>query len=721
MMTQKLTGRFTLPTQSGMEKETLELAEKWGADAIRDSDGTVLSPELTAMDFEIYSTLCMIRADQDWNNANMHECQQKFLMSDPRMAESGTLVVDIMYNWSDEKFTIDRHHDPARYWEVIDRTTGEVIDTANWSFDKETGKVTIKNTIPWHLYTVNFLVYQIWETTSMYNYIVNHWTGPHQSGIDPYQPATRKHLLEYLDKWIDEHPHTDVVRFTSVAYQFPSMEREDRTTRFQDWCCYLDCISARALDEFEKRKGYRLRSEHLVDAGYYNATGRVPSKEYLDWVDFVNEFTTDFAGEWVKMAHDRGKKAIMFFCDHWIGTEPYGERFPKMGFDGLVTPCINGTELRRVADVPYDVIKEVRLYPYFFPVNLSGRNLFEGEGGDPVGECKYYWSNVRRAMVRRCVDRIGFGGYLSLAVKFPEFLDAVEVVADEFRQIADHSEQGAAYTMPGKVVILNAWGKRRSWICGDVPGGGLLEGMSGLPVDFEFMSFDELKQNGLPENTKVVINYGAADSAWSGGRHWTDPDVVIAIRKFVGEGGGFIGIYEPTAVEHQGRYLQMEELLGVQRHTSANVSNRKLIRGQKVDEHFITADVEGELKFGSLAGHVFATNPGLQILAEQDGVISLAVNTFGLGRSVYLGGYSGGPRNLRMFLRALYWASGQEGEYQKWSVSNPHTECAAFVESGVCAVLNNTAEAQSTTLLDGNGQPQDIELAPSEMKWIPIQ
>ena len=35
-----------------MEKETLMLAEKWGADAIRDSDGTVLSPEITQMGVE---------------------------------------------------------------------------------------------------------------------------------------------------------------------------------------------------------------------------------------------------------------------------------------------------------------------------------------------------------------------------------------------------------------------------------------------------------------------------------------------------------------------------------------------------------------------------------------------------------------------------------------------------------------------------------------------
>ena len=43
----KRKGGFTLPGEAGYEKLTLELADKWGADVIRDSDGTVLSDEIT--------------------------------------------------------------------------------------------------------------------------------------------------------------------------------------------------------------------------------------------------------------------------------------------------------------------------------------------------------------------------------------------------------------------------------------------------------------------------------------------------------------------------------------------------------------------------------------------------------------------------------------------------------------------------------------------------
>ena len=40
-------GGFTLPGEAGYEKLTLEMAKKWGADVIRDSDGTKLSREIT--------------------------------------------------------------------------------------------------------------------------------------------------------------------------------------------------------------------------------------------------------------------------------------------------------------------------------------------------------------------------------------------------------------------------------------------------------------------------------------------------------------------------------------------------------------------------------------------------------------------------------------------------------------------------------------------------
>ena len=73
-------GSFTLPGEAGYEALTLELADKWGADIIRDSDGTVLSDEIFNSGYGIYSTICIIRDHNTWAKANQDKLQQTFLM-----------------------------------------------------------------------------------------------------------------------------------------------------------------------------------------------------------------------------------------------------------------------------------------------------------------------------------------------------------------------------------------------------------------------------------------------------------------------------------------------------------------------------------------------------------------------------------------------------------------------------------------------------------------
>ena len=75
----KQSGVFTLPGESGYEELTLKMAEKWGADVIRDSDGTVLSDEIVHAGYGIYSTICIIRDHNEWARNNMDKLQQTFL------------------------------------------------------------------------------------------------------------------------------------------------------------------------------------------------------------------------------------------------------------------------------------------------------------------------------------------------------------------------------------------------------------------------------------------------------------------------------------------------------------------------------------------------------------------------------------------------------------------------------------------------------------------
>ncbi len=275
------TGSFTLPGEAGYERLTLDLARKWGADTIRDSDGTQLSPEIVRAGYDIYSTICLVRSVQPWARENRDKLQQSFLMSFPVVAERATVAIDFLEGFFREQFAVNTIDDPKRWWQVIDRTTGIEVPRKQWNLDAKRGVVTIRAAGKGHRYTVNFLAFRIWEEISMYNHITNGWGDrEHLAAVDPMHPQTRKVLLAFLAKWLDEHPETTVVRFTSMFYNFTWFWGDDPRLRYiySDWADYAMTVSPRALRLFEKQYGYKLVSEDFVNGGLYNSTHNSPSR-----------------------------------------------------------------------------------------------------------------------------------------------------------------------------------------------------------------------------------------------------------------------------------------------------------------------------------------------------------------------------------------------------------------------------------------------------------
>ena len=64
-------------------------------------------------------------------------------------------------------------------------------------------------------------------------------------------------------------------------------------------------------------------------------------------------------------------------------------------------------------------------------------------------------------------------------------------------------------------------------------------------------------------------------TAFSGAENWIDEKVLTNIRRFVDQGGGFIGVGEPTAYQYQGRYFQLSDVLGVDREMCFSLSTDK--------------------------------------------------------------------------------------------------------------------------------------------------
>lgn len=720
-------GRVTLPAESGHEAAVAALARQWGADAIRDSDGTRLSEELLALGGQVYSTLCLVRADQDFVRSHRHWLARKFFMSDPVTATGATVSIPLLAGFYARKYEVDVQTDPGKYWEVVDRTTGSLVPNEQWKLDASAGAVTVTGACPFHVYTVSFLALLIWDTTSMYNHLVNGWQGPPVASVDPFFPEVRAHLLAYFDRWLAQHARTDVVRFTTFAYHFVVDSGSDGSDRYRDWLGYGETVSVPALEAFERAQGYRMRAEDFVDEGYYNTTNRVPSPRYRAWMRFIHRFVVDFARELAEKAHRAGKRTAMFQGDHWIGTEPFSEAYPSIGIDINIGAVEDGVALRRLSDSPGPAEREARLYPYFFP------DVFR-PGADPRRESVENWAKIRRALLRKPIHRIGYGGYPSLAAKFPEFVHHVGGLCDEFRAFLDRGRGTRPYTAPVTVAVLSAWGSWRAWLQNpsldqkfhvpsrpdvmELVGSNPLECLAGLPVNVVFLDFEQLKDRGVPGDVNVILNTGDAGTSWSGGRHWGDPEVVSRLRAWVHGGGGLIGIGGPSAWQHQGRCFQLSDVLGVERETGNTLGVvGKPPRLQP--EHFLTAGA-GAVDFGNERSYVYACPGGAEVLRASGAHVLLSANRFGGGRAVYMAGLSFSPQNARLLLRALHWAARQESCLDTWLSANPGVDCALFPETGWLAAVNFTSDLQETTVRGAAGAVCRLRLQPYEWQWLAV-
>ena len=715
-------GRVTIPTDVDVVPETLELLGRWGADAIRDCDGTDYPEELKKVDAKVYSTYYTTRKDNAWAKANPDEVQQCYIMTGFHTASGGPLAIELMRGISRELLEVNTRDDIKRWWEVMDRTTGEPLSPEAWRYDADTGCVIIDAPEAFHDYTVSFLAYLIWDPVHMYNAVTNGWTDfEHQITFDVRQPKTHKFTMERLRRFIAEHPYVDVIRYTTFFHQFTLVFDELKREKYVDWYGYSASVSPYILEQFEREAGYKFRPEFIIDQGYYNNQYRIPSKEYQDFMAFQRREVAKLAKEMVDITHELGKEAMMFLGDHWIGTEPYMDEFKDIGLDAVVGSVGNGSTLRLISDIPGVRYTEGRFLPYFFPDTFH-------PGGDPVREAKENWVTARRAILRKPIDRIGYGGYLKLACEFPEFIDYVQSVCEEFRELYENIRGTTPFCFK-TVAVLNAWGRARSWGCHMVHHAlyqkqnysyaGVIEALSGAPFDVKFISFDDIKaEPSVLDGIDVLINVGGGDTAHTGGTWWEDAEVSSAVKRFVYNGGGLIGVGEPSGHQYQGRYIQLAQVLGVEKETGFTLGYDKY-NWDEHPGHFILADCGGEPDFGEGQKNMYALE-GTEILVQHEKEVQMAVNSFGSGRAVYISGLPYSFSNSRVLHRAILWSSRGEDKLLTWFSSNYNVEVHAYPKNGKYCVVNNTYEPQSTTVYRGDGSSFELSLDANEIRWYEL-
>ena len=713
------TGRVTIPTDLDVVPETLEILKKWGADAIRDCDGTDFPQELKNADAKIYSTYYTTRKDNAWAKANPDEVQQCYIMTGFYTAPGDTVTIPLMKGISPELMQVNTNDDITRWWEVMDRTTGQPVPPEQWSYAD--GSVTVQ-AVPFHEYTVSFLAYLIWDPVHMYNATTNGWTNfEHQITFDVRQPKTHKYSMERLRKFIAEHPYVNVIRYTTFFHQFTLIFDELKREKFVDWYGYSASVSPYILNQFEQEVGYKFRPEYIIDQGYYNNQYRVPSKEFRDFQAFQRREVAKLAKEMVDITHACGCEAMMFLGDHWIGTEPFMPEFKTIGLDAVVGSVGNGSTLRLISDIEGVKYTEGRFLPYFFPDTFH-------EGGDPVREAKENWVTARRAILRKPIDRIGYGGYLKLALQFPEFVDYVESVCNEFRELYENIKGTTPYCVK-RVAVLNCWGKMRAWGCHMVHHAlyykqnysyaGVIEMLSGAPFDVKFISFEDIKNDPhLLDSLDVIINVGDADTAHTGGIWWEDPEISSAIRKFVWNGGGFIGVGEPSGHPYQGHILQLASVLGVEEENGFTLNYDKY-NWEEHPDHFILQDADRPVDFGEGKKNIYALE-GTEVLVQRNKEVQMAAHDFGKGRAVYISGVPYSFANSRTLYRAILWSAHSEEELHTWFSSNYNVEVHAYVKNGKYCVVNNTYEPQDTTVYTTDGSSFALHLDANEIKWYEI-
>ena len=713
------TGRVTIPTDLDVVPETLEILKKWGADAIRDCDGTDFPQQLKDADAKIYSTYYTTRKDNAWAKANPDEVQQCYIMTGFYTAPGDTVTIPLMKGISPELMQVNTNDDITRWWEVMDRTTGQPVPPEQWSYAD--GSVTVQ-AVPFHEYTVSFLAYLIWDPVHMYNATTNGWTNfEHQITFDVRQPKTHKYSMERLRKFIAEHPYVNVIRYTTFFHQFTLIFDELKREKFVDWYGYSASVSPYILNQFEQEVGYKFRPEYIIDQGYYNNQYRVPSKEFRDFQAFQRREVAKLAKEMVDITHACGCEAMMFLGDHWIGTEPFMPEFKTIGLDAVVGSVGNGSTLRLISDIEGVKYTEGRFLPYFFPDTFH-------EGGDPVREAKENWVTARRAILRKPIDRIGYGGYLKLALQFPKFVDYVESVCNEFRELYENIKDTTPYCVK-RVAVLNCWGKMRAWGCHMVHHAlyykqnysyaGVIEMLSGAPFDVKFISFEDIKNDPhLLDSLDVIINVGDADTAHTGGIWWEDPEISSAIRKFVWNGGGFIGVGEPSGHPYQGHILQLASVLGVEEENGFTLNYDKY-NWEEHPDHFILQDADRPIDFGEGKKNIYALE-GTEVLVQRNKEVQMAAHDFGKGRAVYISGVPYSFANSRTLYRAILWSAHSEEELHTWFSSNYNVEVHAYVKNGKYCVVNNTYEPQDTTVYTTDGSSFALHLDANEIKWYEI-
>lgn len=717
-------GFVTIPTDKDFVEGTKKYIELWGADAIRDCDGVSLPDNLKQFGTEVYKAYLTVRMDQKFPREHPEYLQNMAIVTDRKVAQSDVLEIDIMENlYKDQLVPNDANY--KKYWQVFDRTTGEEHKDFEYLGNNI---VRIYKTKKYHEYTVNFFGKNIWDMTHIYNYNVNKWTGQKHIDLDPAYPEALNHMLSYFENWLQENKEITVVRFTTFFYHFFILNSGPLQSKIWDWHAYASTASPKMFELFKEEKGYEITLEDVLVEGTFGNRFFIPSKRTRDYIDFVQMKCCFWAKMFVDLCHKYNRKAMMFDGDNRIGVEPYNKYFPSIGLDAVVGAPNSGVGIQTIANMDGVKYTEGRFAPYFFPNECPNDK-------DGTNLLTYYWNTERRSLLRKSIDRIGFGGFLKQIDTYPNFVNKITEICNEFRLIKENSGKEGCYKK-ASVAILSYWGKMDSWMlssrCVDdmrqdgIPYSGLLPALCGQPFDVSFISFDDVINNDI-SNFDVLITGGIPQTSFQGGEIWKNAALVTKIREYVANGGGLIGIGEPSGYYFQGKYFQLSDIFGVEKEDNYHHGfNRPIMEINS--NSWIAEDIDlSQIKFSNIIRGVYPTTA--QVIAchyddlypegcHNAGHVDFAINSYGKGRAVYFSSILDNPRMFRLLYKSILWSSNKEDMLFRIYVDNINCDAFYYQSSKTYAVINNSDVEENTKFFDKDSKEKELKLKPKEIIWI---
>ena len=721
-------GFVTIPTDSTFVEETKKFIDLWGADAIRDCDGVSLPDNLKQFGTDVYKAYFIVREDHEYAKKHPEFIQCTALSTKRVTSISNELKINLLEDYfaGGLEPLVDNY---KQYWQVFDRTSGKEVKDFEY-IGNDT--VLIKNTEPYHQYSVNFFARIIWDPVQIYNYHTNNWTCEKDVDLDPVYPEALQHMLERLESWLIANPDVNVIRFTTFFYNFFLVFKTGTQQKYWDWHNYAMTASPRMFAEFKKETGIEMTLEDIVNEGYYQGKNTIPSDKVRKYIDYIQRKCCGWAKQFVDLCHKYNRKAMMFDGDHRIGVEPYNPYFPSIGLDAVVGAPSNGIYIQQIANIPGVKYTEGRFSPYFFPNECPG----DQKGTEMLTK---FWDSEKRGMLRKPIDRIGFGGYLKQVSTYPNFINKVKEVCDEFRTIKENAGKEGCKTFL-KVAVMSYWGKMDSWMffgrfvddftAQSLPLYSLLAALAGQPVDVDFISFDEVINSDLAKYD-VLITSGVTGTSRQGDKCWSDPKLVSKIREFVFNGGGLIGFKDPSGYQFQGKYVQLEDVFGIQKENDFTIYEKRPL-SKIVDKHYIFDGINKEnISFLNSNSFMYSLTADVLDLrfdpafdrGAPDGVvdtgnINLSVNNYGKGRSVYISGLYCSNDAFKLIYRALCWAANKEELDKVCYSNNNNVDIFYYEKEKTYALLNNTSIEQKVTFYTLNKEQKTAVLKPNAILWV---